>query len=57
MDRGAWWAAVHGVTKSRTRVSEFTYLLALLKTHRRVWDEWEVRIDMHNTDTMCKIDN
>ena len=24
MDRGAWWAAVHGVTKSRTRLSDFT---------------------------------
>ena len=24
MDRGAWWAAVHGVTKSWTRLSEFT---------------------------------
>ena len=23
MDRGAWWAAVHGVTKSRTRLSYF----------------------------------
>ena len=27
MDRGTWWAAVHGVTKSRTRLSDFTYLL------------------------------
>ena len=25
MDRGAWWAAVHGVTKSRTRLSIFTF--------------------------------
>ena len=25
MDRGAWWAAVHGVTRSRTRLSEFTF--------------------------------
>ena len=25
MDKGAWWAAVHGVTKSRTRLSEFTF--------------------------------
>ena len=25
MDRGAWWAAVHGVTKSRTQLSEFTF--------------------------------
>ena len=24
-DGGAWWAAVHGVTKSRTRLSEFTF--------------------------------
>ena len=25
MDRGAWWAAVHGVAKSRTRQSDFTF--------------------------------
>ena len=25
MDRGAWWAAVHGVVKSRTRLSNFTF--------------------------------
>ena len=25
MDRGAWWAAVHGVTKSQTRLSDFTF--------------------------------
>ena len=25
MDRGAWWAAVHGVTKSRTRLSDFIF--------------------------------
>ena len=25
MDRGAWWAAVHGVTKSRTWLSDFTF--------------------------------
>ena len=24
MDGGAWWAAVHGVTRSRTRLSDFT---------------------------------
>ena len=26
MDGGAWWAAVHGVTKSRTRLSDFTFI-------------------------------
>ena len=25
VDRGAWWAAVHGVAKSRTRLSDFTF--------------------------------
>ena len=25
MDRGAWEATVHGVTKSQTRLSDFTY--------------------------------
>ena len=24
-DGGAWWAAVHGVVKSRTRLSDFTF--------------------------------
>ena len=25
MDRGAWWAIVHGVTKSQTQLSDFTF--------------------------------
>ena len=25
MNGGAWWAAVHGVAKSRTRLSDFTF--------------------------------
>ena len=25
MNGGAWWAAVHGVTKSQTRLSDFTF--------------------------------
>ena len=25
MDQGAWWAAVHGVAKSRTQLSDFTF--------------------------------
>ena len=27
MDRGAWYATVHGVPKGWTRLSDFTYLL------------------------------
>ena len=26
MDGGAWWATVHGVAKSQTRLSHFTYI-------------------------------
>ena len=25
MDRGEWWSTVHGVTKSRTQLSDFTF--------------------------------
>ena len=27
MDGGAWWATVHGVAKSRTRLSDFTSVI------------------------------
>ena len=27
MDRGAWWVTVHGVAKSRARLSDFTFTL------------------------------
>ena len=30
MDGGAWWATVHGVAKSQTRLSDFTYLLTYI---------------------------
>ena len=26
MDGGAWWAAVHGAAKSRTQLSDFTFI-------------------------------
>ena len=29
MDGGVWWATAHGVAKSRTRLSDFTFTLAL----------------------------
>ena len=30
MDRGAWWAAVHGVAKSRTQLSDFPFTFHFL---------------------------
>ena len=34
MDGGAWWAAVHGVAKSQTRLSVFTFTF-----HFHAWEE------------------
>ena len=42
MDGGAWWAAVHGVTKSRPRLSAFTslhYLTLIFINERRNRDK------------------
>ena len=33
MDRGAWWAAVHGVSKSRIRLSDFTFIFTFFQNH------------------------
>ena len=47
MDGGAWWAAVHGVTKSQTRLSDFTFtfhfhaLEKVMATHSSVLD-WRI---------------
>ena len=49
MDRGAWWAAVHGATKSRTRLSDFTFtffwtsLVAQRLKHLHAMEETWVR--------------
>ena len=35
MDRGVWWATVHEVGKSRTRLSDFTSLSRLYHTQEK----------------------
>ena len=35
MDGGAWWAAVHGVAKSRTRLSDFLSLFTFMHWRRK----------------------
>ena len=57
MDRGAWWAAGHGVTKSQTQLNDFTFTFhfhALEKemaTHFRIlaWRilGWESLVGCH----------
>ena len=36
MGRGAWWAAVHGVAKSRTRLSNFTFTFHFLALEKEM---------------------
>ena len=33
-DREAWWAVVHGISKSLTRLSDLTARIILLSNHR-----------------------
>ena len=35
MGGGAWWATVHGVAESRTRLSDFTFTFITLKSKAR----------------------
>ena len=43
MDGGAWWATVHGVTKSRTRLSDFTFNFSIL-AWKLLWTEESDRL-------------
>ena len=36
MDRGAWWAAVYGVAKSWTRLSDFTFTFHFHAMHKEM---------------------
>ena len=31
MDRGAWWAIVHGVTKNRPRLNDYHFNISVIK--------------------------
>ena len=42
MDRGAWWATVHGVAKSRTRLRDFTFTLHFHALEKEMKSESEV---------------
>ena len=44
IDGGAWWATVHRVAKSRTRLSDFTSLLHSQETHFRLRDIYRHKV-------------
>ena len=39
MDRGAWWATVHRVEKSRTRLSNWAHTHVTPKSEHRIWSQ------------------
>ena len=60
MDRGAWWAAVHGVARNQTRLSDFTFTFhfhALEKemaTHSSVLAWWPAVYGVAQSRTRLK---
>ena len=51
MDGGAWWAAVHGVARSQTRLRDFTftqkqdpYICRLQETHLKTKDTYRLKV-------------
>ena len=47
MDGGAWWAAVHGVARSRTRLSNFTFISLSLTPWKESFDQPRQHIKKH----------
>ena len=54
MDREAWWAAVHGVTKSQTQLSDWTETETELKHF--VWDSVFTSISNYKNSSNCTED-
>ena len=48
MDRGAWWATVHGISNSQTRLStQYVYLLLDLHFSELMLAIWEDYTNLH----------
>ena len=54
-DGGSWQATVHGVTKSRTRLRDFTFFLSFLSTIKGpFWSADHLRIISHPTQLLAR---
>ena len=47
MDREAWRAAIHGVKKSRTRLTELNWLMCKQPPHKIMDIQWEIKLWTH----------
>ena len=61
MDRGAWWATVHGVTKSRTRLRDLARHLYNVQAHRRRAEQKgktsQLELSLGGVAFICEITN
>ena len=57
MDRGAWWATVHGVTKSWTQLSMHTRTHAHTHTHTRTHTHTHAHTHTHRLKELFLINN
>ena len=57
MSRGAWWAAVHGVTESRTRLTTTSHFSAKSITDIKKCKPSCVCLDEHTTDFFSDFTN
>ena len=55
MDREAWHAAIHGVAKSRTRLSDWTELLIYLDEVTRVGPSWRISGHIRRDQRACSL--
>ena len=52
-DRGAWWAAVHGVAQCRTRLKWLSSSSSSLKTHLEFWRKKAIEVVSIDTWSRC----
>ena len=55
MDRGAWWATIYGVTKSRTRLNDFTFTFNTYIWNLGRWYWWYLQSSSGDTDIGNKL--
>ena len=52
VDRGAWWASAHGVTKNRTRLCDFTHLLKISVSTPQLTSIYFLPLSLHWKPTL-----
>ena len=54
MDGGAWKAAVHGVAKSQTRLSDFTFTFHFPASEKEMAKNAQITTQLHSSHMLVK---